>query len=148
MWLNKRQSSTYYYSILAEIYKTVGYDFYEHTLPHGAKVHEYLDFNYRLLKDFTLTKEWAKHNVGSSFNPYNKIKKLSQEEFQKNDEGKNVTDWDNRVNYFVNAHKSFVSVYMPHLDTDVSNFDMGFDQQRLSANMGVDPYMLYIGNLE
>ena len=81
---------TYYSSLLAEIYDSVGYDYFEHTLPRGAKVHEHLSFNYRLLKDFKLTAQWAKYDVGSLWLPYSQIKNLSQEEYQKTDNGKNV----------------------------------------------------------
>jgi len=45
---------TGYSSILAEVYRPVGYDYFEHTFPRGAKVKDYLKFNYRLLKDFKL----------------------------------------------------------------------------------------------
>lgn len=139
---------TYYYSILAEIYRSVGYDFFEHTLPHGAKVHEYIAFNYRLLKDFTLTSQWAGAKPGMIGSTYSKIKNLSQAEFQKSNYGDEVIDWNNRDKYFVKAHKRFVSIYMPHLDTDVTYFDMDRRTHTLSSNMGVAPYMLYVGNLE
>ena len=138
---------TYYYSILAEIYRSVGYDFFEHTLPRGAKVHEYIAFNYRLLKDFTLTSQWAGAKPGMNGRSYNKIKNLSQAEFQKSDYGHNVIDWNNRDKYFVKAHKRFVRIYMPHLNTDVTYFDMIHNSHTLSANIGVDAYMLYLGNL-
>ena len=137
---------TYYYSILAEIYRSVGYDFFEHTLPRGAKVHEHIAFNYRLLKDFTLTSQWAKHDVGSMWLPYSQIRNLSQEEYQKTDNGRNVIDWNNRDKYFVKAHKRFVSIYMPHLNTDVTYFDMTHNSHALSANIGVDAYMIYHSN--
>jgi hypothetical protein len=138
---------TYYYSILAEIYRSVGYDFFEHTLPRGAKVHEHIAFNYRLLKDFTLTSQWAKHDVGSMWLPYSQIKNLSQEEYQKHHSGQNVIpDWNNRDKYFVKAHKRFVSIYMPHLNTDVTYFDMTHNSHALSANIGVDAYMIYHSN--
>jgi hypothetical protein len=138
---------TYYMSILAEIYSRVGYDFYEHTLPHGAKVHEYLAFNYRLLYDFKLTAQWAKHDVGSMWLPYSKINNLSQEAYEKTDGALNVIGWEDRDKYFVKAHKTFVSIYMPHIDTDVTYFDLSYNHSHgLSSNMGVTPYMLYIGN--
>jgi hypothetical protein len=84
---------TYYSSLLAEIYTAVGYDYFEHTLPHGAKVHEYLSFNYRLLKDFKLTAQWAKRSVGSKHRPYSQIKNLSQAEYQKTDNALDVYHW-------------------------------------------------------
>jgi predicted membrane protein len=137
---------TYYYSILAEIYRSVGYDFFEHTLPRGAKVHEYIAFNYRLLKDFTLTSQWAGAKPGMNGRSYNKIKNLSQAEFQKSDYGHNVIDWNNRDKLFVKAHKRFVSIYMPHLNTDVTYFDMTHNSHTMSANIGVDAYMIYHSN--
>ena len=51
---------TGYSSILAEVYRPVGYDYFEHTFPRGAKVKDYLKFNYRLLNDFKLTAEVGK----------------------------------------------------------------------------------------
>ena len=138
---------TYYASILAEIYSRVGYDFYEHTLPHGAKVHEYLAFNYRLLYDFKLTAKWAHNDVGSMWLPYSKIKNLSQEAYEKTDGALNVIGWEDRDKYFVKAHKTFVSIYMPNIDTYVTYFDLSYNHSHgLSSNMGVTPYMLYIGN--
>ncbi len=136
---------TYYSSLLAELYATVGYDYLEHTLPHGAKVHEYLSFNYRLLKDFKLTAPWAKHNVGSFFNPYSKIKNLSQEEYQKTNYGENVYSWKDGDKEFVKAHTKFVKRYMPNLYTFAVKNYMG-SKFNESPNFGVHPYMLHIGN--
>jgi hypothetical protein len=136
---------TYYSSLLAEIYTTVGYDYFEHTLPHGAKVHEYLSFNYRLLKDFKLTAQWAKNNVGSKSDPYRKIKNLSQAEYQKTDNARDAYSWWDGDKEFVKAHTKFVNRYMPELYTfDVKSFmRSNFNE---SANFGVHPYMLHLGN--
>ncbi|MDC3316172.1 alginate lyase family protein [Candidatus Thioglobus sp.] len=137
---------TYYASLLAEIYDSVGYDYLEHKLPRGAKVHEHLSFNYRLLKDFKLTAPWAKHNVGSLSNSYSKIKNLSQEDFEKSDDfGQNVYRWEDGDKEFVKAHTKFVKRYMPELYTfDVKNY-MG-SKFNESPNFGVHPYMLHLGN--
>jgi len=136
---------TYYSSLLAEIYDSVGYDYFEHTLPRGAKVHEHLSFNYRLLKDFKLTAQWAKYDVGSLWLPYSQIKNLSQEEYQKTDNGTNVYRWEDGDKEFVKAHTKFVKRYMPELYTfDVKNY-MG-SKFNDSPNFGVHPYMLHLGN--
>ena len=136
---------TYYSSLLAEIYDSVGYDYLEHTLPRGAKVHEYLSFNYRLLKDFKLTAQWAKYDVGSLWLPYSQIKNLSQEAYEKTDNGKNAYRWKDGDKEFVKAHTKFVKRYMPELYTfDVKNY-MGSNFND-SPNFGVHPYMLHLGN--
>jgi hypothetical protein len=136
---------TYYSSLLAEIYTTVGYDYFEHTLPHGAKVHEYLSFNYRLLKDFKLTAQWAKKNVGSKHLPYRKIKNLSQAEYQKTDNALDVYHWGGGDKQFVKAHTKFVKRYMPDLYNFAVKKYMGSNFNE-SANFGVHPYMLHLGN--
>ena len=136
---------TYYSSLLAEIYDSVGYDYFEHTLPRGAKVHEHLSFNYRLLKDFKLTAQWAKYNIGSLWLPYDQIKNLSQQLYEKTTNGKYVYRWEDGDNEFVKAHTKFVKRYMPELYTfDVKNY-MGSNFND-SPNFGVHPYMLHIGN--
>ena len=135
---------TYYSSLLAELYATVGYDYLEHTLPHGAKVHEHLSFNYKLLKDFTLTKKWAHHNVGS-MNRYENISNLTQEEYQKTDNGQNVYSWEDGDKEFVKAHTKFVKKYMPDLYSFAVKNYMGSNFNE-SPNFGVHPYMLHLGN--
>jgi len=136
---------TYFSSLLAEIYDSVGYDYLEHTLPRGAKVHEYLSFNYRLIQDFKLAAPWAKYDIGSLWLPYSQIKNLSQEEYEKTDNGKNAYRWEDGDNEFVKAHTKFVKRYMPELYTfDVKNY-MGSNFND-SPNFGVHPYMFHIGN--
>ncbi|WP_435189078.1 hypothetical protein ACMAZA_00480 [Pseudothioglobus sp. nBUS_23] len=136
---------TYYSSLLAEIYDSVGYDYFEHTLPRGAKVHEYLSFNYRLLKDFKLTAQWAKYNIGSLWLPYDQIKNLSQQLYEKTTNGGWAYSWEDGDKEFVKAHTKFVKRYMPELyNFDVKNY-MGSNFND-SPNFGVHPYMLHIGN--
>jgi hypothetical protein len=136
---------TYYSSLLAEIYDSVGYDYFEHTLPRGAKVHEHLSFNYRLLKDFKLTAQWAKYDVGSLWLPYDQIKNLSQQLYEKTTNGGWAYSWEDGDKEFVKAHTKFVKRYMPELYTfDVKNY-MGSTFND-SPNFGVHPYMLHIGN--
>mgnify|MGYP000029313107 CR=1 FL=1 len=141
---------TQYMTILAEIYKTVDYDFYEHTLPHGAKVHEYLDFNYRLLKDFTLTKEWAKYNVGSFSNPYSFISNLTQEQYEIEPDYGDSYSYKYGDYEFVKTHPRFVKRYMPDLYAQFNTKEIrSFMQSNMmiGVNRGVSPYMLYLGNL-
>ena len=136
---------TYYSSLLAEIYDSVGYDYLEHTLPRGAKVHEYLSFNYRFLKDFKLTAQWAKYDIGSLWLPYDQIKNLSQQLYEKTTNGEYAYRWEDGDKEFVKAHTKFVKRYMPELYTfDVKNY-MGSNFND-SPNFGVHPYMLHIGN--
>jgi len=136
---------TYYSSLLAELYDSVGYDYLEHTLPRGAKVHEYLSFNYRLLKDFKLTAPWAKYDIGSSWLPYSQIKNLTQEEYENTDYGKDAYSWEDGDNEFVKAHTKFVKRYMPELYTFAVKNYMGSNFNE-SPNFGVHPYMLHLGN--
>ncbi|MDB9753738.1 hypothetical protein OAB29_06270 [Oceanospirillaceae bacterium] len=143
--LNYSWEYTYYSSLLAELYTTVGYDYLEHTLPHGAKVHEHLSFNYRLLKDFKLTAPWAKHNVGSSWLPYSQIKNLSQAEYQKTENGQSAYRWKDGDKEFVKAHTKFVKRYMPQLYTFAVQNYMGSNFNE-SPNFGIHPYMLHLGN--
>ena len=48
---------TGYSSILAEVYRPAGYDYFEHTFPRGAKVKDYVKFNYKLLKNLIALKD-------------------------------------------------------------------------------------------
>ena len=147
---------TQYMTILAEIYKTVGYDFYEHTFPRGAKVHEYLNFNYRLLKDFTLTKEWAVHNVGSVFNPYSRIANMTQEQYQLSPGYGDSYSYEYGDLEFIKTHTGFVKRYMPDLYSKHSAWEKRKQggikafmksNMMMGANRGVSPFMLYLGNL-
>ena len=142
---------THYMTILAELYAELGYDFLEHTLPHGAKVHEYLSFNYRLLKDFTLTKEWAKYNVGNVASPYKQIRNLTQEQFEANPyygDGGSYS-YKHGDYEFVKTHTRFVERYMPDLYAQYSTQEIRrFTKSRwmIGTNRGISPYMLYLGN--
>ena len=141
---------TGYSSILAEVYRPVGYDYFEHTLPRGAKVKDYLKFNYRLLKDFKLTAKWAKRNVGSQSNPYKNISKLTQAEYLQTEYAENVYSWEYGDKEFIKAHPRFTKKYMPELYSNVSEEEIKkFFKSRegqISANKGVSSYALYYGN--
>ena len=77
--------------------------------------------------------------------PYSQIKNLSQEAYEKTDNGKNAYRWEDGDKEFVKAHTKFVKRYMPELYTfDVKNY-MGSNFND-SPNFGVHPYMLHIGN--
>ena len=141
---------TGYSSILAEVYRPVGYDYFEHTFPRGAKVKDYLKFNYRLLKDFKLTAEWAKRNVGSMFEPYKNISKLTQAEYLQTEYAENVYSFEHGDREFIKAHPRFTKKYMPEVYSSVSEEEIeNFYKSReglISANKGVSSYGLYYGN--
>ena len=141
---------TGYSSILAEVYRPVGYDYFEHTFPRGAKVKDYLKFNYRLLKDFKLTAKWAKRNIGSMSNPYKKISKLTQAEYLQTEYAENVYSFEHGDKEFIKAHPRFTKKYMPEVYSSVSEEEIiNFHESReglISANKGVSSYGLYYGN--
>ena len=141
---------TGYSSILAEIYRPVGYDYFEHTFPRGAKVKDYVKFNYKLLKDFKLTAEWAKRNVGSQFNKYKNISKLTQAEYLQTEYAENVYSFEYGDKEFIKAHPRFTKKYMPDVYSSVSEEEIkNFYNHReglISANKGVSSYALYYGN--
>ena len=141
---------TGYSSILAEVYRPVGYDYFEHIFPRGAKVKDYLKFNYRLLKDFKLTEKWAKRNVGSMSNPYRNISKLTQAEYLQTEYAENVYSFEHGDKEFIKAHPRFTKKYMPEVYSSVSEEEIkDFYKSReglISANKGVSSYGLYYGN--
>ena len=141
---------TGYSSILAEVYRPVGYDYFEHTFPRGAKVKDYIKFNYKLLKDFKLTAEWAKKNVGSQFDKYKNISKLTQAEYLQTEYAENVYSFEHGDKEFIKAHPRFTKKYMPEVYSSVSEEEIkNFHESReglISANKGVSSYGLYYGN--
>ena len=141
---------TGYSSILAEVYRPVGYDYFEHTFPRGAKVKDYVKFNYKLLKDFKLTAEWAKRNVGSQFDKYKNISKLTQAEYLQTEYAENVYSFEHGDKEFIKAHPRFTKKYMPEVYSSVSEEEIkNFHESReglISANKGISSYGLYYGN--
>ena len=141
---------TGYSSILAEVYRPVGYDYFEHTFPRGAKVKDYIKFNYKLLKDFKLTAEWAKRNVGSQFDKYKNISKLTQAEYLQTEYAENVYSFEYGDKEFIKAHPRFTKKYMTEIYSSVSEEEIkNFHKSReglISANKGVSSYGLYYGN--
>ena len=141
---------TGYSSILVEVYRPVGYNYFEHTFPRGAKVKDYLKFNYRFLKDFKLTAKWAKRNVGSMSNPYKKISNLTQAEYLKTQYAENVYSFEHGDKEFIKAHPRFTKKYIPEVYSSVSEEEIkNFNKSReglISANKGISSYALYYGN--
>ena len=141
---------TGYSSILAEVYRPAGYDYFEHTFPRGAKVKDYVKFNYKLLKNFKLTAEWAKRNVGSNFDKYKNISKLTQAEYLQTEYAENVYSFEHGDKEFIKAHPRFTKKYMPEVYSSVSEEEIiNFHESReglISANKGVSSYGLYDGN--
>ena len=141
---------TGYSSILAEVYRPAGYDYFEHTFPRGAKVKDYVKFNYKLLKNFKLTAEWAKRNVGSQFDKYKNISKLTQAEYLQTEYAENVYSFEHGDKEFIKAHPRFTKKYMPEVYSSVSEEEIiNFHESReglISANKGVSSYGLYYGN--
>ena len=141
---------TGYSSILAEVYRPAGYDYFEHTFPRGAKVKDYVKFNYKLLKNFKLTAEWAKRNVGSNFDKYKNISKLTQAEYLQTEYAENVYSFEHGDKEFIKAHPRFTKKYMPEVYSSVSEEEIiNFHESReglISANKGVSSYGLYYGN--
>ena len=141
---------TGYSSILAEVYRPAGYDYFEHTFPRGAKVKDYVKFNYKLLKNFKLTAEWAKRNVGSNFDKYKNISKLTQAEYLQTEYAENVYSFEHGDKEFIKAHPRFTKKYMPEVYSSVSEEEIkDFYKSReglISANKGVSSYGLYYGN--
>lgn len=136
------------FAILAEIYKSVGYDFYEHTLPHGAKVKDVMAFHYNLIHDYTLTEKWAKLNIGNHFNPYKLIKGMTQQQFESTQFGESYA-YEHGDNEFVKTHVEYVKRYMPELwekysEASVRNYHGSL--HIAGTNTGVSPYWLYVGN--
>jgi hypothetical protein len=138
--------------ILAEIYKSVGYDFYEHTLPHGAKVKDVMAFHYNLIHDYTLTAKWAKVNKGApKSRHYRIIKGMTQQQFESTADFGESYAYKHGDNEFVKTHVEYVKRYMPELwekysETSVRNYNGSL--HIAGTNSGVSPYWLYVGNLE
>ena len=141
---------TGYSSILAEVYRPVGYDYFKHTFPRGAKVKDYLKFNYRLLKNFKLTAKWAKYDVGSMSNPYKKISKLTQAEYLQTEYAENVYSFEHGDKEFIKSHPRFTKKYMSKIHLNISEEEIkNFNKSKeglISANKGVSSYALYYGN--
>jgi hypothetical protein len=136
-------------SLLVEIYDSVGYDYLEHTFPRGAKVHEYLSFTYKLMKDFKLTAPWARYDVGSIAVPYAPIKDLTQEQFQIVDVNNGRYAYRDGDKEFVKAHTKFVKRYMPNVyingvkDYKVIVNNMSYQQ---GSGRAIYPYALHYAN--
>ena len=136
-------------SLLVEVYDSVGYDYLEHTLPRGAKVHEYLSFIYKLMKDFKLTAPWAKYDIGTGDVPYAPIKDLTQEQFQIVETNNGRYAYRDGDKEFVKAHTKFVKRYMPDVyingvkDYKLIVNNMSYQQE---SGRAIYPYALHYAN--
>ena len=136
-------------SLLVEVYDSVGYDYLEHTLPRGAKVHEYLSFIYKLMKDFKLTAPWAKYNVGTVAVPYAPIKDLTQEQFQIVETNNGRYAYRDGDKEFVKAHTKFVKRYMPDVYINgVKDYKLIVNNESYQQESGraIYPYALHYAN--
>ena len=130
-------------SVLTEVYYTLGYDFLETELKHGAKVHQIYYHGYELLKDHTYFGKYAKRNLGSESYKYNEVKNLSREEWVlTNSVNETYPNPDDDTDW-INSHTRYVSKYMPHLPIILGFTD---SPQSGTSNISVTPDMLYWGN--
>ena len=113
-----------YMSIFAELYKSVDYDFFEHTLPHGAKVWQTLVNAYKLKEDHTFYAKYA--DPAPEKTPglirYSIISELTQTEYRETSFAHNVYDWTGGDKQFIKRHMEFVDRYMHEID--VSDLDL------------------------
>ena len=130
-----------YMSLLELVYAPLGYDFFEHTLPHGAKVHEYIQSYYNYKNDFTLFAHYSKYNKGAHSNPWSRVSKLTQEEWVKTSYATNSYRHMDGNKQFVFDHKRYVVRYMPELDMNVKKYKES--KMGINPNIGVLPWQLY-----
>jgi hypothetical protein len=100
-----------YMSIFAELYKSVDFDFLEHTLPHGAKVWQTLVNAYKLKGDHTFYAKYARAG-----HRYNLISESTREEYLETSFAQVVYDWTGGDKQFIKPHLEFVDRYMPEID--------------------------------
>lgn len=106
-----------YMSIFVELYKSVDYDFLEHTLPHGAKVWQTLVNAYKLKGDHTFYAKYA-----GAGNRYSLISELTRAEYLETSFAHKVYDWSGGDKQFIKRHMEFVDRYMP--ESDVRDVDL------------------------
>lgn len=131
-----------YMSLLELVYAPLGYDFFEHTLPHGAKVHEYIESYYNLKSDFKLFAHYSKYNKGALSNPWARVANLTQEQWLETSYAQNSYRHADGDTQFVFDHKRYVVRYMPEeLDMNVKKY-VG-SKMSINQNIGVLPWQLY-----
>lgn len=136
-----------YLSIFTELYKSVGYDFLEHTLPHGAKVHESIKQAYQLIQDHTHYEKYLLGNENWTFPKYSTIANMTTEEFRKTDHAHNAYDYANGDMQFVKKHMEFVNRYMPEIDKSDMDIMMYLDlRTHPGANYGVSSDIMHMAN--
>ena len=136
-----------YMSVLNEVYKSVGYDFMEHTLPYGAKVHEAISKGYEAVYDvWGVLGKYAKAN--SQMTKYSRIKNLSFDEFVDSEFGKHTAyNYENGDSQFVYFHMDWVDRYKPEIDIDDNDIMWYADaNNHPSSNIGVDVHLMYWAN--
>ena len=131
-----------YMSILAEIYKSVEYDFLEHTLPHGAKVWQTLINAYKLKEDHTYYAKYAKIKKD-----YGLISDLTRAEYLETSFAHNVYDWSGGDKQFIKRHMKFADRYMPEIDlNDVDIMLYTAARNHSGGNYGVFADIMHIAN--
>ena len=123
IWVNNasrgNQSFSYlidnigHFSFLAEVYYNLGYDLYEHTLPHGAKIKDVLAQNYALLSNFKLVEKYAKFNIGSMWTKWDEVKNLSQTQFVQLDNATNSYRYSDGFKQWNASHARYMARYQP-----------------------------------
>lgn len=140
-----------YMSILTELYKSVGYDFLEHTLPHGAKVWETLVNAYKLKEDHTYYAEYADPKPAQKHTPglprYSKIAKLTRAQWLATDYANNVYDYAGGDKQFIKRHMEFVDRYMPEIDVSDNDIMLYLsNKNHHGANYGLFADIMHIAN--
>ena len=142
--LNYTMEYLRYMSIYAELYKSVGYDFLEHTLPHGAKVHEAISMGYTALYDVDgVLGKYAKANT--QFPKYHKIAGMTHKEYLTTSFAENVYDWENGDKQFIRSHIQFIKSYTTvEIPSDIDMYMKGRNQ--MSNHMGVSSMLMHFAN--
>ena len=142
--LNYTMEYLRYMSIYAELYKSVDYDFLEHTLPHGARVHEAITKGYEALYDVDgVLGKYAKANT--QFPKYDTISGMTHKEYLTTDFAENVYDWENGDKQFIRSHTQYVKSYTTlEIPFDIDMYRKG--RNDLSNHMGVSGILLHFAN--
>ena len=111
-----------HFSFLAEVYHNLGYDLFEHTLPHGAKVKDVLAWNYALLSDFKMASKYAKYNVGSMWTTWDKVKNLSQAQFIQLDNATNSYRYSDGYKQWNSIHARYMARYKSNVYVEIKYY--------------------------
>lgn len=121
-FFNYLMDNTGHFSFLAEVYHNLGYDLFEHTLPHGAKVKDVLAWNYALLSDFKMASKYAKYNIGSMWTTWDKIKNLSQAQFIQLDNATNSYRYSGGYKQWNSIHARYMARYKSNVYVEVKYY--------------------------